>query len=129
MRGSFGHEDGGCGRVAPVVCGLHWLPLEFRIRYRLAVLAFRHFGGTLPAYLSAVLCTCGPARSLRSSAEGLLRSPRVNLESAGGRSFHFAAPAIWGSLPGSLRGVRSLPQFRGRLGTHLFHQAFLDSQM
>ena len=115
--------------ITPVIYELHWLPLEFRIQYKLAVLAFRHFEGTLPSYLSATLCTYKPARSLRSSTERLLKSPRVNLKSAGERSFHFAALAVWNSLPNSLRNIHSLPQFKKQLKTHLFRQAFLDSQM
>ena len=115
--------------ITPVIYELHWLPLEFRIQYKLAVFAFRHFEGTLPTYLSATLCTYKPARSLRSSTERLLQSPRVNLKSAGERSFHFAAPAVWNSLPNSLRNIHSLPQFKKQLKTHLFLHAFPDSQM
>ena len=106
--------------ITAVIYELHWLPLEFRIQYKLAVLAFRHFEGTLPTYLSAMLCTYEPSRSLRSSTERLLKSPRVNLKSAGERSFHFAAPAVWNSLPNSLRNIHSLPQFKKQLKTHLF---------
>ena len=112
-----------------IICELHWLPLEFRIQYKLAVLAFRHFEGTLPTNLSATLCTYKPARSLRSSTERLLKSPHVNLKSAGERSFHFAAPAVWDLLPNSLRNIHSLLQFKKQLKTHIFLHAFLDSQM
>ena len=31
---------------------LHWLPIQTRIDYKLATLAFRHFDGSLPQYLS-----------------------------------------------------------------------------
>ena len=110
--------------ITPVIYELHWLPLEFRIQYKLAVLAFQHFEGTLPTYLSATLCTYEPAGSLRSSTERLLKSPRVNLKSAGERSFHFAAPAVWNSLPNSLRNIHSLPQFKKKLKTHLFSSCF-----
>lgn len=105
------------------------LNLEYQIQYKLAVLAFRHFEGTLPSYLSATLCTYEPARSLRSSTERLLKSAYVNLKSAGEHSFHFAAPAVWNSLPNSLCNTHSLPQFKKHFKTHLFRQAFLDSQM
>ena len=115
--------------ITPVIYELHWLPLEFRIQNKLAVLAFRHFEGTLPTYLSATLCTYEPARSLRSSTERLLKSPRVSLKSAGERSFHFAVPAVWNSLPNSLRNIRLLPRIKNQLKTHLFRQAFLNSQM
>ena len=112
--------------ITPVIYELHWLPLEFRIQYKLAVLAFGHFEGTLPTYLSATLCTY---RSVRSSTERLLKSPRVDLNLVGERSFHFVAPAVWNSLPNSLSNIHSLPQFKKQLKTHLFLQAFLDSQM
>ena len=80
--------------ITPILTELHWLPLEFRIQYKLTVLAFRHFEGTLPPYLSSVLHIYQPPRVLRSSSEKLLKIPRVNLKSGGERSFHFAAPAV-----------------------------------
>ena len=113
--------------ITPILISLHWLPIKFRIQFKIAVLAFRHFEGTLPSYLSAVLYTYQPSRSLRSSSDKLLKIPRVNLKSAGERSFHFTAPAVWNSLPNSLRNISKLPQFKGQLKTYLFRQAFPDS--
>ena len=55
-----------------------------------------------------------------------VKSPRVNLKSAGEHAFHFAAAAVWNSLPNSLRNIHSLPQFKKQLKTHLFLQTFLD---
>ena len=104
-----------------------WLPLEFRIQYiqyKLAVLAFQHFEGMLPTYLSATLCTYKPAQSLRSSTERLLKSLRVNLKSAGERSFHFAAPAVWNLLPNSLGNIHSLTQFKSNLKLIFFVRLF-----
>ena len=94
--------------ITPILTELHWLPLEFRIQYKLAVLAFRHFEGTLPPYLSTVLHIYQPPRVLRSSSEKLLKIPRVNLKSAGERSFHFAAPTVWNSLPSPGGGYSDL---------------------
>ena len=37
--------------VTPLLKKLHWLPVKYRIQYKLATLAFRHFDGTLPPYL------------------------------------------------------------------------------
>ena len=39
--------------VTPLLKELHWLPVKYRIQYKLATLAFRHFDGTLPPYLSS----------------------------------------------------------------------------
>ena len=113
--------------ITPILRELHWLPIEFRVQFKLAVLAFRHFEGTLPAYLSATLRTYQPSRTLRSSGERLLKLPRVNLKTAGERSFHVTATAVWNSLPGSIRQIQSLPQFKKHLKTHLFRKAFPDS--
>ena len=112
--------------ITPILHELHWLPIEFRIKFKLCVLAFRHFEGTLPSYLSSVLCTYQPSRTLRSSSEKLLKIPRVTLKSAGERSFRFAAPTAWNSLPNSLRNSSSISQFKSQLKTHLFCQAFPD---
>ena len=60
-------EKSKCDHVTPLLEELHWLPVKYRIQYKLATLAFRHFDGTLPPYLSSSLCTYRPSRSLRSS--------------------------------------------------------------
>ena len=61
--------------VTPLLKELHWLPVKYRIKYKLATLAFRPFDGTLPPYLSSSLCTYQPSRSLCSSTERLLKIP------------------------------------------------------
>ena len=110
--------------VTPLLKELHWLPVAFRIHYKLALLAYRHFNSTLPSYLSTALCTYQPSRILRSSCEKLLKIPKRNMKSVGERSFSFTAPSVWNSLPASLRDTPSLSQFKSCLKTYLFRQAF-----
>ena len=98
---------------------LHWLPVKYRIQYKLATLAFRHFDGTLPPYLSSSLCTYQPSRSLRSSTERLLKIPKTNLKTFGERSFGYIAPTVWNSPPAS----PSLPTVKADLKTHVFRHA------
>ena len=65
--------------VTPLLKELHWLPVKYRIQYKLATLAFRRFDGTLPPYLSSFLFfffLYQPLRSLRSSTERLLKIPK-----------------------------------------------------
>ena len=111
--------------VTPPVKELHWLPVTFRCQYKIATLAYRHFEGSLPPYLSSSLCTYEPSRSLRSSNEKLLKIPKRNLKSFGQRSFSFMAPSLWNSLLATLRNVPTLSQFKSQLKTFLFAQAFL----
>ena len=80
--------------VTPLLKQLHWLPIQTRIDYKLATLAFRHFDGSLPQYLSSRLDIYQPSRSLRSSNDWLLKVPRWKLKSFGYRSFSYQGPFI-----------------------------------
>ena len=110
--------------VTPLLKELHWLAVKYRIQYKLATLAFRHFDGTLPSYLSSSLCTYQLSRSLRSSTEKLLKIPKTNLKTFGERSFDYIVPTVWNWLPADLRASPSLPIFKVNLITHFVRQAF-----
>lgn len=110
--------------ATPLLRQLHWLPINARIEYKLATLAFKFFDETLPPYLSDQLISYVPSRALRSSSEKLLKIPNYNLKSAGQRSFHFQCTKAWNSLPSSLRDCRSLPTFKKNLKTYLFKKSF-----
>ena len=110
--------------ITPLLFQLHWLPVQFRIQFKLAVFAYRFFENSLPSYLSAAHTAYQPSHSLISSSEKLLKIPKFNLKTVGYRSFSYSAPTIWNSLPLSLRNSPSLPQFKKDLKTYLFRQAF-----
>ena len=98
--------------------------MKFRSEYKIDTLAYRHFDGTLPSYLSASLCTYQTSRTLRSSIEKLLKIPKRKLKSVGDHSVSFIAPTVWNSLPASLRNLPTLSDFKAQLKTVLFQQAF-----
>ena len=77
---------------------LHWLPVEWRIRLKLACLVHKILNTGHAPYLTELLQYHKPARSTRSSASHLLSVPRHNL-SFGARAFGVAAPKIWNSIP------------------------------
>ena len=99
-------------------------PIQTRIDYKLATLAFRHFDGSLPQYLSSRLDIYQPSRSLRSSNDRLLRVPRWKLKSFGYRSFSYQGPVVWNSLPADLKLSSSLSSFKSRLTTLLFKKSY-----
>ena len=109
--------------ITPLFKQLHWLPISFRIEYKLAVFAFRYFDNSLPLYISQSLSTYQSSRTLRSSSEKLLNVPRKNLK-MGYRSFSSSLPRIWNSLPSTLRDIPTLSLFKTRLKTHLYQTAF-----
>ena len=105
----------------PLLRELHWLPVHARIEYKVAVLAFRHFDGSLAPCLSSTLKAKLLSRSLRSSQATQLIVPRYNLKTAGARAFSTAAPKIWNNLPINLRQAATLSAFKTKLKTHLFN--------
>jgi hypothetical protein len=102
---------------------LHWLPLQQRVTYKLAVLTYKIRSSSTPQYLSIHLNSRLCERTLRSSSAPLLTVPRIKTEFAR-RSFRYAAPHTWNSLPVTVQICSSLPSFKTALKTFLFNQAF-----
>jgi hypothetical protein len=102
---------------------LHWLPIESRVKYKLASLTYKVQTYGSPTYLAELINCYVPVRPLRSSGANLLTVPRFNL-SFGSRSFRVSAPTIWNSLPHNVRASSSLTLFRRNLKTFLFESAF-----
>ena len=94
--------------ITPVLQSLHWLPIEARIHFKILTLVFRCRHGLAPPYLSEMLSTYTPARSLRSQNQDLLSVPQLHLKHFGHRSFKFAAPTLWNSLPPPIKNSPSL---------------------
>ena len=79
---------------------------------------------------SVCVCVLSPQGSLELLAYRLclkLSAPRVNLKTAGERSFRFQAPRVWNSLPVEICQSPSLSSFKYNLRTYLFIQAFESS--
>ena len=107
--------------ITPHLRTLHWLPVEARIKYKIACLCFSAVHSTGPVYLSELIKLYRPSRTLRSSSDTLLLSvPRVRTKTFGERSFFFSAPKIWNSLPLTIRSCDSPSSFRSSLKTYMF---------
>ena len=105
--------------ITPTLRTLHWLPVEKRITYKIATITFKTLQTQLPSYLSDLLIPYNPSRHLRSASQHLLVVPNIKT-AAGRRSFSYAAPTIWNSLPIHIRSATSLSTFRSALKTYLF---------
>ena len=80
------------------------------------------------------LCHCGLVTPLEKAHirmstidQELARFIQLRRNKSSERSFHFAAPTVWNSLPSSLHNIANFLQFKAHLKTHLFPQAFLNS--
>jgi hypothetical protein len=108
--------------IHPILFDLHWLPIVFRIDYKIAVFTYRCFKGLSPRYLHSLLRL--PASSRLACDRLITAKPRT--KTYGSRSFTVYAPKLWNSLPSTVRKATSLAQFCSRLKTHLITVAFKD---
>ena len=58
--------------ITPILKGLHWLPIKYRIVYKILLLTFNCLSGQSPQYLQDLVIPYVPARSLRSASQNLL---------------------------------------------------------
>ena len=86
-----------CCDVNSLLQTLHWLPVEQRINYKLAVLTFKTQQTSSPQYLNQHISLRTSARNTRSSSVPLLCAP-FRRTSFAIRSFSTAAPLTWNSL-------------------------------
>ena len=112
-------------RASPLLFELHWLPVEQRITFKILLFVFKSLNGLAPFYLSDLISTYVPSRSLRSASLSLLHVPGSNQKTYGDRAFAVAAPRLWNALPIQMRQPgTALDTFKRSLKTLLFKQAF-----
>ena len=114
----------GWEHITPVLKSLHWLPVCFRIDFKVLLVVYKCLNGLGPSYLSDLLLNYEPSRTLRSSGTGLLVVPKVKTKTYGEASFHYYGPRLWNSLPEDLRAAETVDVFKKRLKTFLFNLAF-----
>ena len=115
--------------IIPVLKSLHWLPIGFRVKFKIALLVFKALKGMAPSYLSGMLQPKPTSRySLRSNNENLLIIPRTRCKTFGDRAFAVAGPQIWNNLPLHIRETENLDNFKNKLKIHLFKEAFYKEQ-
>ena len=110
--------------ITPVLQQLHWLPVSYRIDFKLLLITYKVLNGLAPNYLCNLIKPYSSSRSLRSSKKHLLYTPTWKLSSYGRRSFSAAAPFLWNKLPMDIRTAPNVNTFKKRLKTHLFSRAF-----
>ena len=112
--------------ITTALIQLHWLPVKYRIIYKICVLVQKALNGLAPNYLSDLLIPVAdlPGRSmLRSAMTSDLLIPSTKLL-FGERAFSVAGSTHWNNLPSELRALSDPNDFRKALKTHLFRIAF-----
>jgi hypothetical protein len=110
---------------------LHWLPVPYRIEYKLSLLVYRSLHGSSPDYLRSYCVQTASSNAglaLRSNVKGDLHVymyVRRTKTRFGERAFSTAGPSCWNSLPPTIRSADSVESFKSRLNSYLFSKAYL----
>ena len=115
--------------VKPLLTSLHWLPVKYRIIFKVLLITFKVIHGLAPVYICELISIKDVSLSgycLRSTKSLTLNYPALkSCKTLGGRSFFMAAPKLWNELPTEIRDLNSINNFKSAIKTYLFRQAFL----
>ena len=109
--------------ITPVLRQLHWLPIKYRIKFKVLFIVYKALHNMAPQYIKDMLVQRTNERySLRSGMEVTLIVPRFKCVTLGRRAFAVNAPILWNSLPRDLRSINNLESFKQHLKSYLFTQ-------
>ena len=113
--------------ITPVLYRLHWLPVSFRIEYKVLILTYKAIHGYAPLYISDLIRTGERTNyNLRSSSQLLLQpyNATKTKKTLGDRAFQVASPGLWNGLPNDIRNAKTMDVFKSLVKTHLFRKAY-----
>ncbi len=109
--------------ISPARQSLHWLPVKYRINYKICLLVYKTMLHNEPKYLKTRLIPRPTSHSTRYSA-GLSFVVPHSRTVIGASCFSVCGPRLWNSLPISLRITNTLSSFRSCLKTYMFDLAY-----
>jgi len=112
--------------VSSALQTLHWLPIYYRIQFKIALLMYNALAGRCLEYINDIVApvASNPGRKqLRSAARSdvIVSRCRTKFHS---HAFLVAGPKVWNRLPQSVRSADTVRQFRRLLKTHYFQLHF-----
>ena len=112
-------------RATPLLRRLHWLPVPYRVDFKILLITYKCRNDLAPKYLTELIKSADHLHSLRVSDDSsILHIDFTYSVTMGDRAFSVYAPKKWNKLPFSLRHAESLEIFKKNLKTYLFIIAF-----
>ncbi len=92
--------------ITPVLRSLHWLPVKFRIDFKVLLLVYKSLDGLGPKYIADMLTEYKPNRPLRSVASSQLEILRIHTKQ-GESAFSYFAARSWNQFPEDFRCAKT----------------------
>ena len=126
--------------ITPALATLHWLSVNRRIYFKIALLVYKALNGQAPAYIADLLQPYDSPRKPRSADKQFLSQPLSfeiiwwpcvllcspswqppwRLNSYGDRAFCCATPVVWNNIPHSVKTAKAVDNFKVKLKTHFY---------
>ena len=105
---------------------LHWLPIQYRIEFKIISLVYKSLHGLAPQYLNNLLTRKVQRREgLRSNDNtSQLEIPHTSRKTFAARAFSVLGPELWNQLPSEIQQAKSYISFKKTLKTFLYRKAF-----
>lgn len=111
--------------ITPYLKELHILPVEYRVKYKIALFVYKCVYGLAPSYLTNLVHQKVSNYNLHSMNDLYLLDSDFKPKTHFGRSsFSFNGPMIWNSLPTDLKTCVNILNFKKGLKTHYFQLCF-----
>ena len=111
--------------VTPCLMDLHWLHIQERVVYKVAVLMFCCIiDDTTLVYLKDLVHNHRTSRSLRSFEQKNVLTTQHKLSQVWNSSFASVGPRIWNDLPLYIKAASCLTVFKKLLKTYLFSKTY-----
>ena len=130
VKGMFGRDWRQRGSMHDLLSTLHYLPVYYRILFKICLLTFKCIHGLAPKYLQELISISQPSAhySMRRNCDRFrletLDKPRYQkMESA----FQYISPTTWNNLPYEIRSITEILKFKVALKTHFYTLAFAYS--
>ena len=108
--------------ITPTLTKLHWLPVKYRIEYKILLLVYKCVTGVAPSYLASLIPPYIPGRSSLRSASSNQRAKQITKKKYG--AFSNSGPHLWNNINLDLKNSPSIEVFKKDLKTHLFTKAY-----
>ena len=117
--------------ITPHLKKLHWLPVKYRIQFKIGLVTYKILNQGQPVYLRELIRPYTTSRNTRRSTPKLkfLHTSTFDRKvyksvKLFSNSFSHYAPVLWNSFPFQIRNSPSVASFRKHLKTHLFNSSF-----
>jgi hypothetical protein len=114
--------------ISPFLYKLHFLPINFRIRFKLCLIAYKIIIGSAPMYLSNAFELFKPNTTinLRPGAGRDELMLKISLQERKKTTLYSKIIIEWNNLPLEIRKINNIIHFKTQLKTHFFRKAFAE---